>query len=84
MKYKITLSKNQENILNIIKKNKFVIFFEDTFVVWVKDTDEFIDVNTFFSFVYMDLLSYNRKIGRDQYQYKLNRNVVNKIINKSS
>jgi len=80
MKYKIILSPEQEEAIKIIKKSRKVIHFEDTNAVSI-DKMVFIPLQMLRSFEMMELLVWKRQIGREQQQYALNVNQLNRVEN---
>ena len=77
--YKISLTKPQQSALDLIGE-KGIILFDDTNTVMIDKTYEKLDMRTFNSLEMIGILIIKRKIGRDQYLYKINRNMLAKVL----
>lgn len=76
--YKISLTEAQKATLERIG-NGTVILFDKTNTVKINKTLEPIDLKIFDALDMLGILQYNRKIGKDQYLYKINKNYTAKI-----
>lgn len=77
--YKILLSQAQKEALALIGPNH-ILFFDDTSTVKVDKTYETIDLLVFNSLEMTGILIFNRKIGKDIFLYKVNKNYLMKVI----
>lgn len=81
-KYKIILTDAQLDAVKVLLKTKRAILFEDTHVVCIDlDNYIYIEYQMLSAFEMMDILRWKRKIGREQHEFRLNKNTLSKVGN---